>query len=298
MTQPAERGEETLLGASFVRELELLRRRLEQRARSGAAGEQVSRRRGGSAEFHEHRPYAPGDDLRRIDWAAYARTGEPVVKVFRAEEDTVVRLVVDASASLDFGVPTKLAQARRLAAAIGYMALAESERVQVAVCSGGAVREHAPARGRNGILGFLRQMEAIAPAGRVELARAVDRVVEKSARPGMLAIASDFLDPDPLVPSLSRAVQGGHDLVLVHVVAREELEPPYEGDLALEDAETGAVVEVTLDRATLDAYLRRFAGLCASLRAFAKRHGATYVRVVTDEPLEPAVRRIVARAVD
>ena len=96
-----------LLDPDFVRELSLLRRRLKVDVRSGGAGEHVARRRGGSAEFQEHRPYAPGDDLRRIDWLAFARSGVPVVKTFRAEEDVVVRLLVDASASLDFGNPRK-----------------------------------------------------------------------------------------------------------------------------------------------------------------------------------------------
>ena len=89
-----------LLDPSFTRELEALRRQLHIRARSGTVGEHVATRRGASAEFLEHRPYAPGDDLRRMDWLAFARTGEPVLKLFRAEEDVVVRLVVDASGSL------------------------------------------------------------------------------------------------------------------------------------------------------------------------------------------------------
>ena len=71
-----------LLDPAFVRELEALRRRLEIRARSGGGGEHLARRKGSSAEFQEHRAYAPGDDMRRIDWAAYARTGEPVLKIF------------------------------------------------------------------------------------------------------------------------------------------------------------------------------------------------------------------------
>ena len=69
----------SLLDPAFVRELEALRRRLAVTVRSGAAGERASQRRGGSAEFLDHRPYAPGDDLRRVDWAAFARTGEPVL---------------------------------------------------------------------------------------------------------------------------------------------------------------------------------------------------------------------------
>src|SRR5580693_8935507 len=113
MSAPAASA--ALLGPDFVRELEVLRRRLEIRARSGGGGEHLARRRGGSSEFHEHRSYAPGDDLRRLDWAAYARTGEPVLKIFRAEEDVIARLLCDASASLGVGDPPKLATAVRLA---------------------------------------------------------------------------------------------------------------------------------------------------------------------------------------
>jgi uncharacterized protein (DUF58 family) len=120
-----------LLDPEFVRELGLLRRRLKVDVRSGATGERVARRRGGSAEFQEHRPYAPGDDLRRIDWLAFARSGSPVIKTFRAEEDVAVRLLLDASGSLDFGNPKKMEVSRRIAAALAYLALGDSERVQV-----------------------------------------------------------------------------------------------------------------------------------------------------------------------
>lgn len=287
-----------LLDPAFVRELEVLRRRLEIRARSGASGEHAARRRGGSAEFQEHRPYSPGDDLRRIDWAAYARTDEPVLKLFRAEEDVIVRLLVDTSASLDFGEPPKFEAACRIAAAFGYMALAASERAQVISAGEGIQREETPVRGRNGLPSLLRALGAIAPGGGTDLARAIDRLIQKNKRAGMLLVVSDFLDGGPLGPALSRAAAAGHDLVLVQVVAPEEIEPPYEGDWALEDAETGAVVEVTMDAAAIEAYVLRFAGLCEELRQMAKRLRATYVRVRTDEPLESAVRRIVARSID
>jgi uncharacterized protein (DUF58 family) len=279
-----------LLDPAFVRELEVLRRRLEVRARSGTPGEHLAKRRGGSAEFQEHRPYAPGDDLRRIDWAAYARTGEPVVKVFRAEEDVVARLLCDTSASLEFGTPSKLLTAQKLAAAIGYMTLAEAERAQLVVTAGGVTR--------NGLPALLKSLDAIEAGGHTDLARAVDVVVQKSARPGMLAVFSDFFDGGPVLAALTRAVAAGHDVVLVQVVAPEEVNPPHEGDWALEDAETGTLVELTMDAAALEAYLLRFAGLCEQLRAWARRHGATYVRVRTDDAMEDAVRRVVSRAVD
>jgi uncharacterized protein (DUF58 family) len=287
-----------LLDPAFVRELEALRRQLEIRARSGAAGEHVARRRGGAAEFHEHRPYAPGDDLRRIDWAAYARSGEPVLKVFRAEEDVVARLLVDASASLEVGDPPKVDVARRLAAAIGYMTLTSSERAQLFGLRGAAAREHLPARGRGGLPALLRHLDALETGGGTDLARSLDAVLRRSTRPGLLVVLSDFLDAGPVLGALGRAVAAGHDVVLVQIVAPEEVEPSWEGDWALEDAETGHVVELTLDAAALEAYVLRFAGLCEELRAFARRHGGSYVRARTDEPLAGAVRRIVSRAVD
>lgn len=288
----------SLLGPEFVRELEVLRRRLEIRARSGASGEHVARRRGGSAEFQEHRPYAPGDDLRRIDWAAYARTGEPVLKLFRAEEDVIARLVCDASASLAHGQPAKIDVVRRIAAAVGYMTLAHSERAQVLVAGEGITRESVPVRGRGGLPGLMRSLSAMVPAGKTDLARAVDSVVQRSARPGMLVVLSDFFDAGPVTRALGRAAQAGHDVVLVQVVTPDEVEPDYEGDWELEDAETGATLEVTMDAGALQAYVLRFAGLCEELRAWARRHAAVYVRVRTDEALEPAVRRIVTRSVD
>jgi uncharacterized protein (DUF58 family) len=283
-----------LLSPEFLRELEVLRRRMEVRARSGAGGDHAARRRGGSAEFQEHRAYAPGDDLRRIDWAAYARTDEPVLKLFRAEEDVVVRLVCDASASME----DKLDVARRMTAAIGYMALAGSERAQVLVAGEGLVRQHQPSRGRDGLGGLLRHLGALEARGKTDLARAVEAVIERSARPGMLVVVSDFFDPGPLTRALGRAVQAGHDAALVQVVTPDEIEPSLEGDFELEDAETGARVEVTMDAASLQAYVLRFAGLCEELRRFARRHAAIYVRVRTDEPLEPVVRRFVSRSVD
>lgn len=287
-----------LLGADFVRELEVLRRRLEIRARSGAAGEHLAKRRGGASEFQEHRAYAPGDDLRRIDWAAYARTGEPVLKLFRAEEDVIARIVCDASGSLGYGEPRKLDTARRLAAAIGYMALARSERAQLFIAGAGITRENTPVRGRSGLPALLRSLGGVEADGATDLARAVDTVVQKSHRPGMLVAISDFFDPGPVTSALGRAVKAGHDVVVLQVVAPDEIEPSFEGDWALEDMETGQTVEVTMDAAAIEAYVLRFAGLCEELRAWARRHGAAYVRVRTDEALEAAVRRFVARSVD
>jgi uncharacterized protein (DUF58 family) len=286
-----------LLDADFVRELSLLRRRLKVDVRSGGTGEHVARRRGGSAEFQEHRPYAPGDDLRRIDWLAFARSGVPVVKTFRAEEDVVVRVLIDASASLDFGNPRKIEVCRRIAAALAYLALTDSERVQVLVSGGGSTRGLAavgePMRGRGALHRVLSELSRIEAKGVGSLTAALRGVSERALRPGLLVVLSDFFDAGPMAEELSRLRAQGHALALVQVLSRMELEPELEGDLGLVDAETELELSVTMDAAAIEAYLARLAGLVEELRATARRLGGRYVRAVTDEPLEAPVRRLV-----
>jgi uncharacterized protein (DUF58 family) len=287
-----------LLDPDFVRELDALGRRFEVRARSGASGEHLAKRRGGSAEFLEHRPYAPGDDLRRIDWAAYARTDEPVLKVHRAEEDVVVRILCDASESMALGAPRKIDFARKIAAATGYLALSRSERAQLFVGADGLRAERSPSRGRGGLAALLRGIDAVETGGTTNLARAIEAVVRRSRRPGLLVVVSDFLDGGPVVDALSSARSAGHDVALVLVLAPEEEHPALEGDLELEDAETGELVTITADADAVAAYEARVAALAASLRAFAKRTGASFVRTRTDERLEAVARRIVLRSID
>lgn len=291
MTRPG------LLDPDFVRELSLLRRRLKLDVRSGGGGEHLARRRGGSAEFREHRAYAPGDDLRRIDWLAFARSGVPVVKTFRAEEDVVVRLLVDASASLGFGSPQKIDASRRLAAALAYLALGDSERVQVLVTGSSETRGLAavgePRRGQGALHRVLHELSVIEAKGRGSLPAALRAVAERGLRPGLLVVLSDFLDPGQVAEALSRLRAQGHALALLQVQSRMELEPDFEGDLALVDSETGAELSVTMDASAVEAYLARLNGLVEELRATSRRLGARYVRAISDEPLEAPLRRLV-----
>jgi uncharacterized protein (DUF58 family) len=294
-----------LLDPAFVRELELLRRRLSIRTRSGEMGERSATRRGSSAEFLEHRGYAPGDDLRRIDWLAYARSGQAVTKLYKNDEDAAVRLLLDASSSLDFGEPNKFLIARKLAAAIGYMALAGSQRAQLLIARErdesnltGVERALPVRRGRSALGSLLRELEEARATGRADLARAVSVTLQRASRPGLLVVLSDFLDPGPVTRALTQARAAGHEVVLVQVLAEDELAPRIEGDFSLEDAETGELVEVAIDASALEAYAARLAGLLEELRAWSRRHGAAYVRARTDENLEGVVRRVVSRAID
>lgn len=294
---------EPLLDAAFLRRLEALRRRLAGAARSGGPGEGRAPRRGAGAEFREHRPYVSGDDPRRVDWMAYARTGEPVIKLYQAEEDRIVRILVDGSASMRFGSPDKLAVARRLAAAVAYLALAGSERTQLFLGRQGAsssgIQASGPARrGRRAFADVCRDLTTMDADGPGDLSRSVETIVARSERPGVLLVTSDYFDPGPVTTALGRARAAGHDVILAQVLDPAELNPELDGDFSLEDAETGTKLDVTADGAALNAYETALFGLFDRLRQWARQHGAVYVRTTTDAELESVIQRILARSID
>jgi uncharacterized protein (DUF58 family) len=290
----------TLLEPAFVRELEALRRLLRPRARSGRIGSRTAPRRGGASEFEVHRPYAAGDDIGAIDWLAFARTGQPVLKERRSDEDVVVRLVVDASASFGFGEPRPIDMATRVAAAVAYLALSAGERAELVVGGGksGGFHASAPVRGRAALPGVLRELSGIEPTGAIDLAEAVRRTLLVSDRPGMLVVMSDFLDPGPVVEALRRARFAGHDVTLVQVLGPEVLSPELDGDLTLVDAESGETLDLLVDGATLSAYRARLTRLFDALSGFARSAGACYVRARADEHLATVVRKVMAHGVD
>jgi uncharacterized protein (DUF58 family) len=290
-----------LLDSEFLTELCVLERRLNLRARSGLAGETLARHKGSSAEFEQHRPYVAGDDTRRIDWLAMARSGAPVLKQFRSEEDPVVQVLLDRSASLALGTPTKLWLAQRLCAAVGYLALQHGARLQLISAPGKAnddVTFHARRRGRNTLARYLAELSASDAQGETHLVEWVERITTSTRRAGLLVVVSDFFDPEPVLRQLDLARAQGHDVALAQVLSREEIEPELEGDVELIDAETDARVALTVDGRALEAYRAALAGLCQRLGAWCRQRGHAYVRVASEAQLLPALGRLVRRQQD
>jgi hypothetical protein len=194
-----------------------------------------------------------------------------------------------------------------LAAAIGYLALSNGQRVQALSAAGtpdeiergsGLARVRPIRRGRGRTGALFDDLDAIRASGRVDLTKAIEQVARTQRRPGLLVVISDFFDSGRVTDALDRARASGNDIALVQVLARTEIEPDLEGDLTLLDSETGDTVDVTLDARALTAYRERLNGLFRVLAEWSKKHGASYVRVTSDESLESAVRRFVSRAVD
>ena len=285
----------SLLEPEFLRRLARLRLAVRRRFAGATSGARRSRNRGSSAEFAEHRPYFPGDDVRRIDWNAYARLEELVLRLFVAEEDLSLYLLVDTSASMGLGTPPKLEIAKRLAAGLGYVGLSGSERVAVMPFADRMARPLPPSRGRKRVGPMLRFLDELQPSGDTDLSRAVDQLLARSPRPGLVVVLSDFLDPAGFSRPLDRLLAERHEPVLFQVLDREEVDPTPGGDLELVDSESGRRVEVSLDARAVRAYRARLAAFLAELEGYAKKRGLFYGRVSGERAFEDVLVEYLAR---
>jgi uncharacterized protein (DUF58 family) len=253
-------------------------------------GEKRSPKRGSSIEFADFREYVPGDDLRYVDWKAYGRLEKLFVKLFVEEEDLSLHLLIDSSRSMDFGEPaTKWDYARRVAAALGYIALADYDRVSVASCSIRAGRTMPPTRGKPGVrsfLAFLEQM-AIVP-GEANLGDGLAGYAARVRGGGIAVVLSDFFDETyahGIRALLARRLQ----VVLIQILDTEEKSPTLVGDLRLVDAESGAVRDVSISPHVVAQYNARFAAFTDELKTLSARYGMDYVPITTDIPFEEVI---------
>jgi uncharacterized protein (DUF58 family) len=279
----------TVFDEGFLRQLERLKVLMKQPVRGGLKGGRRSVRRGQSVEFADYRDYALGDDLRQLDWNVLARLERLFVKLFVEEEDVTVSFLVDASASMAHGTPGKLLFAKRAAAALGYIGLASEDRVVVTSLGGRVARRQPGIRGSGRVFRLLSNLSAIQPAqGPTDLLACGRQAAAQVTGRGVIVLLSDLLDPaaDRVIRDLAAT---GSDLIVIHVLAPDELDPQLEGDLRLVDAETGDGIDVTADLATVDAYKARLASWRDGLAALCAKRQASYVPLSTDLPLADLV---------
>lgn len=251
-------------------------------------GERRSRARGSSLEFVDYRGYAAGDDLRWIDWNLYGRSNELFLKQFEAERALAVHLLVDASRSMDYGTPNKLVLARQVVAALGYVGLIGFGEVSVAALSDEADPVFGPASGRSRAPALLAALGAVEPRGPTDLSRAVATYAHRRRTPGLAVLVSDLLSPT-WEAGLRRLLAHRSEVVVLHVLAPEELDPAPAEEVRLLDRETGRTVDVRLDRAALDRYRQRLGHWCGAIEALCARSGVRYQRLSTATPLEEVV---------
>src|SRR5688572_3273710 len=285
----------TFFDADFLKKLERLRLIAKRLDWAGAKGEHAVSRKGYSLEFSDYRRYQRGDDLRYVDWNIYRRLDRLVLKVFTAEEEMNIYLLVDTSASMASG-KMKIGYAKKVAAALGYIGLSNLDRVGGAAFSSTLQAPLKLGRGRPQILRLFGFLEGLSCAGPTDLRTAIHRFTTLFPQPGLAVIVSDLFDPEGWRAAVEELARKKYQVLIIHVLDEDELHPGPLGDVALVDAEGSRerrfFVDAELARRfqeELASYFRDIEAACASLRV-------DYLRTTTSVPFDEFVLKSLRQA--
>lgn len=269
----------------------------------GLMGEHPANRRTVGIEFADFRPYSAGDDLRQVDWNAYARLGTLNVRQSQAEHDTTLYLLLDASPSMAFGSPSKFMTARRLAASLGYIALAHLDSVVMTtpgsnealtsgtdagmpIISPGLLVQRFRGRAESGEMFRLLQGLRTRSTSDFDSYLAAWAGENAGRAQGKIAVVVSDLLLDGWRDGLRALVSAGYQTSVMHIVSPEEITPDSTGDLELIDSETGERMEIYLGREGLAEYDRRVQSWLEETGAYCRSQGAGYFRVMSNSDIE------------
>jgi uncharacterized protein (DUF58 family) len=288
-----------LFEPGFVRVMESLTLAGRRVPAGRAAGQWRSRASGSSVEFSDYRNYAPGDEFRRIDWNAYARLERLFVRLYRAEEDLSLAVILDASASMAWGRPSKGRLAAQLAGALAFIALQSGDRVEIAACRDAGVAQRLPAlRGEAAVWSAWRVLERLEFAGATDLNGALLAAARYLRGSGLTVIVSDLFSPTGYQQGIDALLGRRQDVLLVHVLAPDEMQPPADllGEWRLLDVEPMAPLQASITPGVLRAYRRLLDGFCREAADFCRRRGVTYLQMRSDVNLPDVLLRTFRRA--
>jgi len=251
---------------------------------------------GFSQEFAEYRAYNEGDDLRFVDWNVYARTDRTYVKRFRGETNTRVTVLLDASASMNFGESvSKWRMAQYLCASLAYLVKRQHDAFALTVFDT-EVRSHIPASSSpDNFNRVLAHLHAAEPAQGTDLVNALHNLAQRLTARGIVVLVSDlYADTKQLTDALQPLTHAGQELIVMHVLDQEELTPSQSRISAFQDLESNEKV-VVAPEFLADAYREKMNAHCAAVENTCQRMRAGYVRVMTDEPLDSVLHAYLHR---
>lgn len=261
------------------------------------SGEYHSAFKGRGIEFSEVREYVPGDDVRTIDWNVTAREGRPFIKLFEEERELNVMLLVDVSASGDFGsvASFKREMAAEIAGVLAFSALRNQDKVGQILFSDRVELHVPPKGGSRHALRLIRDLLAWQPQGRgTDLASGLETLLRGLRKRAIVFLISDFQDTGTAWRDVAKIAAAKHDLVALHIVDPRERVLPNVGYLPAEDPETGEVVWLDSGSATVrEAFRQHQRRQLHSVSAFCAKHAIDRVEIDLSEPDQPYLRPLV-----
>jgi len=266
-------------------------RRLTNRSR----GEHLAGKGGTSTEFHDYRDYAAGDDVRYVDWNIFARIQRPYLKLYRHEEEMHIVILLDASASMQFG--QKFTRARQLAAAFAIMGLMNIEKVSLYACqhAGQTPLFVPPCTGKIRLRRVLEFLEDIPTGGDFPIELAVEEVLKHHRGRGVAVLLSDFLTFGDLERPLNLLFSAGLEVCGVQLLTPDELRPDVTGDVRFVDSETGRTLDVSSAGDLLGIYLDHLNALQAELATMCRQRSGRFLSLDAETPIETVLFDVLRR---
>jgi uncharacterized protein (DUF58 family) len=248
---------------------------------------------GSGIEFADYREYTAGDDFRYVDWSVLARTERLLIRLFEEEEDLTIYFLVDVSPSMRLGGERKLRYAKRRAAALAYIGLANHDRVSVVPFAERVLDRLPPSRGRAQICKVFRFLERrFERARETNLAESIRKFVAQNKRRGIAVVISDFYDVEGVEDALNLLRFQKFETLVCHVYDESDLEPALFGDLELVDCETGESVSITVTRDLIREYQHQHALIVEEVEEFCRRKGLLFFRGPVSVPFEDLVLKV------
>src|SRR4051812_7781736 len=260
-------------------------------------GDHKSPYKGFSVEFIQHREYVPGDDIRHIDWKSYGRSERYTIKQYEQETNFIAHLLVDGSNSMRYGAggSNKLEYAKLLAASLAYLIIRQRDSGSLRVFNTDWVAE-LPASGATGHLNLITHMlEDLLPGAKTAIGPLLDQVADRTSRRGIICLISDCFDTVESVLSGLRHLRfRGHEVILFHILHRDEVEFPLDGNIRFVGLE-GYEELLTRPHLLRPAYLRVVERYLAELQRGCDGSGVDYVRLITNRPMSAALGEYLVR---
>src|ERR1019366_594549 len=257
--------------------------------------ERRTKKSGSGVEFADHRDYQPGDDFRTLDWNVYQRFEKLLVRLYEEEEDLAIYFIVDASASMGFGDGRKLRYAKKVAAALAYVGLANLDRVSIVTTTDVLSGRMPETRGKARIFKAFRFLRAARADGHTDLGDAMKTFVAQNKRRGLAVLISDLYDPAGFERGINVLRYNKFDPFVVHVVDPAEGKPKLHGDVLVYDCETGEEREVTVTAKVLEKFSQAYKEYNQEIERFCSTHQVPYITADVGTPFDQLILRVFRR---
>ena len=291
----AKASDDDLFDDDFQRKLDYLALVSKRVFAGRMRAERRTKKSGSGVEFADHRDYQPGDDFRYLDWNVYQRFDRLLLRLYEEEEDLAIYFIVDASSSMGFGDGKKLRYAKRVAAALAYVGLANLDRVSI-VSTTDKVLDRMPAtRGKARIFKVFRFLKELEAEGQTSLEDALKTFVAQNKRRGLVVLASDLYDPHGFERGINVLRYNKFDPFVVHIVDEAEAKPKLAGDVLLYDCETGDEREVTVTAKVLERFEAAYRSYLDDIDRFCTSKQVPYIRADVNVPFDELILRVFRR---